>query len=351
MSNSSLLNFVILDSTEVAVESEALTGVANVSCLALKNRDASDIDDDSGDEKRQRLREADAVGVWHTVDISKDFLDNYTSSTLRLIVRFGAGYCNVDLAECTRRRIAVCNCPSYGTEEVADAALAHILNMYRSVAYLAAELTSNGRVIAGPDSIAAAAAEPYSGGARRIRGQVLGIVGLGRIGSAVALRAKAFGFVVVAYDPLLPLGWEKSLGVERAAGLPELLRRADCVTLHANATPENRRMIDGDALRLMKPGALLVNTARGELVDEAALRRALLEGRLAGAALDVHEREPFDAAEWADVLATRRLLVTPHSAWYSRESRIEMRQQASGHVRALAQGVKFGEFLAQVNGR
>jgi C-terminal binding protein len=159
-------------------------------------------------------------------------------------------------------------------------------------------------------------------GCARIRGDTLGIVGLGRIGSAVALRAKAFGFNVSFYDPYLPDGIEKSLGLNRVYTLQELLFHSDCVSLHCTLNEHNHHLINEYTIKQvcgsvncpfiendffminfqMRPGAFLVNTARGGLVDDDALANALKQGRIRAAALDVHENEPYNVFQVTTVV-------------------------------------------------
>ncbi|CAM6000957.1 unnamed protein product [Sphagnum balticum] len=184
--------------------------------------------------------------------------------------------------------IAVCNVPGYGVEEVADTTLCLILNLYRRTFWLA-NMVKEGKKFQGPEQVREAAA-----GCARIRGDTLGIVGLGRVGTAVALRAKAFGFNVIFYDPYLPDGIEKSLGLTRVYTLQDLLFQSDCVSLHCTLNEHNHHLINDYTIKQMRPGAFLVNTARGGLVDENALASALKDGRIRAAALDVHENEPFN---------------------------------------------------------
>lgn len=336
-----LLNFVVLDATETSIESETLRGIANVTCLCSTQRDGSDI-------TAEQLSAADVIGVWHTVFIDEKFIrEKINPHVTKLICRFGAGHDNCDKPTLAKLNIVVCNAPCYGTEEVADSTMSHVLNMYRQTAHLSHAICNERRVIKGPDAIAAAAAEAGGTGAdpsvtccRRIRGEVLGIIGLGRIGSAVVMRAKAFGFSVCAYDPFVAPGWEKSLGITRCATLHELLKTADCVTLHACCTPENKKMLSFAQFAIMKPTSLLVNTARGELIDEAALKDALETGKICAAALDVHNEEPF--SEHHGLFGLRNLTCTPHCAWYSRESRIEMRTTCASYVASLAEQLERG---------
>ena len=170
----------------------------------------------------------------------------------------------------------------------------------------------------------------------RLRGRSFGIVGLGRIGIATALRAKAFGMHVLAYDPLVSRGTEIAVGVGRKETLEELLAESDVVSLHCPLTPETRNMINAEALGRMRKDAILINTARGAIVDTDAVLAALRNGTIAGAGLDVLPKEPPDpsdplAAAFAsglDDLARDRLILTPHAAWSSPESVADARRLA-----------------------
>jgi phosphoglycerate dehydrogenase-like enzyme len=170
----------------------------------------------------------------------------------------------------------------------------------------------------------------------RVRGTRLGLVGLGRIGTATALRAKAFGLDVAAYDPYLPRGQEIALGVTRFERLDELLRSADAVSLHLPLSEATQNLIDAQALAAMPAHAVLINTARGALVDIDALYEALITQRLAGAALDVLPEEPPDrsrpliaAVANGDPRLRHRLLLSPHAAWYSHASQSDARRLAT----------------------
>jgi phosphoglycerate dehydrogenase-like enzyme len=170
----------------------------------------------------------------------------------------------------------------------------------------------------------------------RLRGRNFGIVGLGRIGIATAIRAKAFGMNVVAYDPIVSRGTEIAVGVERKESLEELLAASDVVSIHCPLTPETRGMINGTTLKQMRRSAILINTARGAIVDTDAVLAALRDGTIAGAGLDVLPVEPprlgdalADAyAEKLDGLTGDRLILTPHAAWSSPESVADARRLA-----------------------
>jgi D-3-phosphoglycerate dehydrogenase/C-terminal binding protein len=278
-----------------------------------------------------RIEDADAAIVYQ-VTLSRRTIERL--ERCRVIVRGGVGYDQVDGAFARARGIPVANVPDYCTEEVADSAIGLMLTLARGLASLNARL----RARQAPWFYAEAA--PL----RRLRGRVLGIVGLGRIGTATALRAKALGMEVAYYDPYKPLGFDKALGLRQTATLDELVRLSWVLSLHCPLTPETRGMLDARALSLLPPGAFLVNTARGAVVDTAAIPDAIARGQLAGIGLDVLESEPPADDDpliraWRDPThpAHHRVVLTPHSAFYSEESRREVRAKAAlACLRALA---------------
>ena len=222
-----------------------------------------------------------------------------------------------------RLGIPVCNVPDYGTEEVADYAILLTLALQRNFYPAVNDVRKNNwswRI-----------AEP----GRRLRGQKFGIVGCGRIGTATALRAKALGFAVQFYDPYITAGFEKAIGVARCSTLEELLQSSNVVSLHCPLNGSTRGLIGHSELRSMMPGAFLVNTARGPLVQETALIEALRAGRLGGAALDVLENEPLCSPE---LFTFPNCLITPHIAFYSADAVMEMRGNAARNVLRRLQG-------------
>jgi phosphoglycerate dehydrogenase-like enzyme len=276
-------------------------------------------------------RTAEAVLVWHGIEVDAPAIA--LMQHCRLIVRIGAGYDNIDLEAAGARGILVCNVPDYGTNDVADHALLLLLALYRGL----------------HDFEAAARAARWEWShlpsRRRITGETLGIIGLGRIGTATALRARALGMRVVFYDPYKDDGYDKALGLERAFHLPDLLGQAGAVSFHVPLTGETRRMADDDFFERLKPGAFLINTARGLVVDLDALERALRSGRVQAAGLDVMPQEPPDPAHplvraWlADEDWLRgRLLVTPHMAFYNDGSFAELRRKAAEEALRVLQG-------------
>ena len=264
---------------------------------------------------------AHAIILWHGPKVDAAFIAKLANC--RVIVRNGVGFDTVDTAAAARAGIAVCNVPDYGTEEVADHAIALTLALYRQLFPLDAEAKRLGWKIETAPKM------------RRLRTQTFGLLGLGRIGMAAALRAKAFGFRTIFYDPYAPTGTHKALGVERVRTLDELLRQSDTISVHCPLTAETRGMIGEREVALMKPGSFLVNTARGDIVQKAPVFAALRSGHLAGAGLDVVEAEPLRTGEEA---ATPNLIVTCHAAFCSPEGMIEMRSISAQIARAAVTG-------------
>ena len=221
----------------------------------------------------------------------------------RLVVRYGVGVDNVDVEAAEARGVWVANVPDYGRDEVADHTLALALSVLRGVVALDRSVHEGSWDL-----------EPVRP-LRRLSRLTWGVVGCGAIGTAVAGRAAGLGMRVLGYDVA---GVRSDPPIERVP-LEELLSRSDLVSLHAALTRDSHHLIDADALARMRPAAWLVNTARGGLVDSAALLAALDAGALAGAALDVLETEPPDDLGWR-LARHPRVVATPHAAWYSEEA-------------------------------
>jgi D-3-phosphoglycerate dehydrogenase len=221
----------------------------------------------------------------------------------RLVVRYGVGVDNVDVEAAEARGVWVANVPDYGRDEVADHTLALALSVLRGVVVLDRSVHEGDWDL-----------EPVRP-LRRLSRLTWGVVGCGAIGTAVAGRAAGLGMRVLGYDVA---GVRSDPPIERVP-LEELLSRSDLVSLHAALTRDSHHLIDADALARMRPAAWLVNTARGGLVDSAALLAALDAGALAGAALDVLETEPPDDLGWR-LARHPRVVATPHAAWYSEEA-------------------------------
>ncbi|XP_075456833.1 C-terminal-binding protein 2 isoform X1 [Ascaphus truei] len=310
----------LLDGRDCTVEMPILKDVATVAfCDAQSTQEIHE----------KVLSEAVGALMYHTISLSRDDLEKFKA--LRIIIRIGSGYDNIDIKSAAELGIAVCNVPSSSVEETADSTLCHILNLYRRVTWLHQAMREGNRA-SSVEQI-----REVAGGAARIRGETLGIIGLGRVGQAVALRAKAFGFSVIFYDPYLADGVERSLGLQRMGTLQELLMHSDCITLHCSLNEHNHHLINDFTIKQMRQGCFLVNTARGGLVDEKALAQALKEGRIRGAALDVHESEPFSFSQ-GPLKDVPNLICTPHTAWYSEHASIESREEAAKEIRRAIQG-------------
>lgn len=244
----------------------------------------------------------------------------------RVLVRAGVGFDNADLKGWGARGVPVCNAPDYGTTEVADHALALMLALRRGTATYDANVLSD--PLAGWNYRTAPLVA-------RLKGATFGIVGLGRIGLAAARRAAAFDMRVVFYDPYLPTGADLATGYDRVHSLAALMATSDAVSIHAPLSPETRGMVNGVAFAAAKPGLVLVNTARGPIVDLDALTEALRSGKIGGAALDVLPKEPADpdhplirAWRARETWIDGRLVLTPHAAFYSPASLEDLRRKA-----------------------
>jgi D-3-phosphoglycerate dehydrogenase len=241
----------------------------------------------------------------------------------QVICQYGVGLDHIDLEAATERGIVVSHTPDFCTEEVADHALALLLCLWRKIVVLNESVRAGGWDYNQAVPVA------------RTRGAVLGLVGFGRIARNLAVKAQAVGFTVIASDPLVGPALGRELGVTMC-DLPTLLARADAISLHAPLTAATYRLIGEPEFRHMKPGAVLVNTSRGGLIDQAALVRALQTGQLAAAGLDVLEREPPELAE--PMLHLPNVIVTPHAAFYSEESLLAVQTQAAEAVAAVLAG-------------
>ncbi len=286
-----------------------------------------------------RIEDADAVMMYHCLTVGPVTINSLEHC--RLIVRCGVGFDNVDHVTARRLGIPVANVPDYGTEDVADTALGMALSLSRGTHFLNSRL----RRSCGPWTYQQA--QPVM----RLRGRTLGIIGIGRIGTATALRAKAFGMNVAFYDPYVPDGYDKALGVRRADTLTALLGESHVVTAHCPLTPETRHLLNRDTIAQMPRGSFLINTSRGGVVDVLAVLEALSTGHLGGAGIDVLETEPPPDVHpllqaWRDPghPAHDRLILNPHAAFYSEEGLMDMRIKGSENCRRAL----LGELLRNV---
>jgi D-3-phosphoglycerate dehydrogenase len=237
----------------------------------------------------------------------------------KVISRYGIGVDMIDLVAASERGIIVANVHDYCIEEVSTQTIGFIIDLNRHT------VLQNGHVRAGKWGVAPAPC----GAPRRLSGQRLGIIGMGNIGRAVAQKASCLGLKLLAYDPYLRSDQLAGLDVE-LVGLEQLLRRSDYVSIHCPLVEETRTLIGAPQLTMMQPEAYLINMARGPIVDQAALYRALVDHIIAGAALDVLEQEP--PAPDDPLLQLANVIITPHTSSWSRESLIQLRRGTAQNV-------------------
>lgn len=305
------------------LERGVLDGVAEVVALEAG----------SEEELRGQIEDAEALMIYHFLTLGRETIESLKHC--KVIVRPGVGYDMVDIEAAREKGIPVCNVPDYGTEEVADSAMAMALSLMRGVHFL------NSRLRRGEGAWSVEQAAPL----QRLRGRVFGVVGLGRIGTAAALRAKAHGMDVAFYDPYVPDGKDKALGMRRVDALEDLLKQAHVISLHCPLTNETRGMVGAKEIAQLKAGSFLVNTARGGVVDTGAVVAALESGQLAGAGIDVLEQEPpleGDAViqAWQDDShpAHDRLIINPHAAFYCEQGEEEFRRKGAEEVKRALLG-------------
>ncbi len=282
-----------------------------------------DVYDDGNDVTDESWAKADAILVFRCTPLVTEKMP--LMENCRQIVRGGVGFDGLDLPAFAARGIAICNVPDYGTTEVADHAIAQALALRRAVVRYNDGLRADPRGNWG---------YRHERCLMRLRGSTFGIIGLGRIGTAAARRARAFDMDVIFYDPNLPDGVDLATGYARAASAEELVERADTISLHTPLNDTTRGLVNADLLSHAKPNLVLVNTSRGPVCDIGAIYDALKSDKIAGAALDVLPTEPpaehpllqaFCAREdWID----GRLLLSPHAAFYSVPGQRDLRRKA-----------------------
>jgi C-terminal binding protein len=305
----------------VSIEEEVLAGLATVDCLGSLGPD----------DLIGRIDDSDAVITYHQTSMPRRVIE--ALDHCKVIVRGGVGYDAVDLKAAGEKGIIVCNVPDYGVDEVADHAIALMLACNRGL------VLADHRLRSRLEPWDYQSAKPVF----RLSEATMGIVGLGRIGTATALRAKALKMRVLACDPYIRSGMDKAVGVERV-DLDTLLAASDVVSLHVPLTDETRHIIDAAALRKMKPGAILINTARGDVVNVDDLAQALESGRIGAAGIDVLPTEP-PSEDLRLVRLWRRteeplvnLIITAHCAFYSESAFVELRTKAAQEAARVLRG-------------
>ncbi|WP_299301743.1 C-terminal binding protein [uncultured Brachybacterium sp.] len=249
---------------------------------------------------------------------------------LRAIGRYGVGVDTLDVEAATARGIAVCNVPDYGVEDVSDHAIALTMSVVRGTAQL-------DRLVRAGD-YGLVPVKPL----HRVSSLRLGVVGLGRIGAATAVKARALGFTVIGSDPQLEIGSRTADDIE-VVDFETLLATCDVISLHVPLLPSTHHLIDEASLSRMKQGAMLVNTCRGGVVDTDAVAAALQDGRLKGAGLDVFEQEPLPLD--SPLMACPNAVLTPHASWYSEESYSELKRRVTEAVAAVIRGERPRDIL------
>ena len=272
------------------------------------------------DEIVEHAADADALIVQFT-PITRQIIARLRDC--RAISRYGIGVDMVDIPAATDHGIMVCNVPDFCIEEVSTHTIAFLLNLNRRIHHQDRHVRSG------------AWGSPPGGAPARLQGQVLGILGLGNIGQAVARKARCLGLRIVAYDPYVTPARAKALGVEMLA-LEDMLQVSDYVTIHCPLTDETRHIIGQPEFALMKPSAFLINMARGPVVDQQALYQALVASAIAGAALDVLEQEPPVADD--PLLQLESVILTPHTSSWSEESATQLRRDVATNVVTVLRG-------------
>ncbi|GGF29907.1 dehydrogenase [Halobacillus andaensis] len=239
----------------------------------------------------------------------------------QVIARYGIGYDSVDVQSASKKGIAVCNVTDYCIEEVSDHAVTLLLTLARKVSLLSNRVKNGGWDFNEAKPVA------------RLTKQTLGLIGFGNIPRKVAAKASVFGLNVVVFDPFVT----EAEGVTLVS-FDELLTSSDFVSVHAPLNEKTKGMIDEAAFKKMKRNAVIINTARGPLIDEGALVEALRKREIAGAALDVMEQEP--PVKDHPLLSMDNVIVTPHVAWYSEESEVELKTKAAKNTAAVLTGKK-----------
>jgi lactate dehydrogenase-like 2-hydroxyacid dehydrogenase len=277
-------------------------------------------------ELQAGLRTADALLPTVTDRLTGEVL---AAEPLRakILANFGVGFNHIDIAAAQARRLVVTNTPDVLTDDTADDAIMLMLMVARRAGEGERHVRSGAWTGWRPTHLLGT----------KVSGKTIGLIGMGRIARAVARRARlGFGMRVVFHDPFAPPPeLVKELGLEARAGVDEVVREADFLSLHCPATPETRHLLDARRLGLMKPTAFLINTARGDVVDEQALVAALRAGTLAGAGLDVYEREPAVSPE---LLGMENVVLLPHLGSATRETRVAMGVRTIENLRAFFSG-------------
>ena len=300
--------------------------------MAALGQDIEIVHFDTRDEKEfdiEQLERLDIFLVW-TPAISTKTISHLNNC--KVLVRYGVGFDKIDLAALQKAGIAFSNNPEYGPEDVADTAMSMLLGLQRGI-YRHNQLCKNYGNSDGWQ-------ENHIVPTRHSRNSTVGIIGIGRIGTSVIYRLKAFGYRIIGYDPYISNGMARAVGIERIHQLEALFEQADMVTMHCPLTVDSKGMINTPLINRAKPGLIIVNTARGQLIDSLdTIEVGLKSGQLGGAGLDVLPVEPPEShsliTAWRqdESWLKGKLLITPHNAFYSEHSMYECRFNAAETAR------------------
>ena len=278
-------------------------------------------------QNNKNLKDCIGAIIWH-----EKFPNDFTNlESIKAISRYGAGVDNIDLEFCKLNNIRVCNTTDYGIDEVSNTALAFLLWCSRGIGKYS-NLSINLHDGSWESNIISSI--------RRIKTQTLGIIGLGRIGSCLALKAKYIGFNVIGFDPNQSTGHEKIIGIERVNDLEKLLRKSDYISLNCDLNPSTNSMVNIDFLNKLKPNASLINTARGSIINSIdEIFDKIIEGNLCSFATDVLPEEPpnikIQNRIKDNLKLSQNVLITPHTAFYSLDSFEEMKKKAAKNLQNM----------------
>lgn len=310
------MKVVISDCDHASLEIENnILNSANLECEFQQNKTEEDL--------IQNCQEAEIILNQYAPFTERVFAN---LPKLKLIVRYGVGVNNIDLNAATKYGVQICNVPDYGTQEVADHALALMLTLTRKVALMNYEVKSGNWDYQKSIPI------------YRHQEQTVGIIGLGRIGSAFATKVRALGMNIIAYDPSKQQkGISENLQFVTLKTFEEVLIESDIISIHC-PSDQAYHLFNEQAIQLMKKNAYIVNVSRGGIIDEEALYKAITKGAIAGAALDVSEEEPIKKD--SQLLSLEQVICTPHMAWYSEQAAQELKRKVAEEAVRFAQGEK-----------
>lgn len=280
--------------------------------------------------KNELWNNVDGILTFDSLNFDRRVISNLKKC--KIIVRIGTGFDNIDLEETKKKKIIVSNVPDYGIDEVSDHAMSLLLALNRDIFNLV-EKTKLGIW------------KRTGGNILRLEGKTIGIIGLGRIGSAMAIKAKAFKMKVIFFDPYKDNGYDKIYNIKRVDTLKDLAKYSDFISLHCPLTKETKNLIDKNFFKYSKKNSIIINTSRGAVIDLASLRNALVHKKIKAAGLDVLPEEPpannnlliKDFYE-NKIYLRNKLIITPHVAFYSNTSIVEIRKKAAIEMKTVLQG-------------